>query len=80
MTLNRKTSSKNLLLQKEASPNSPTHLALLDNKAKCDMQDTHVHCHWSSLKTFHVLKMLTTLEDCSFEEILTVITNQVCFV
>lgn len=45
-------------------------------KAKCDdMRDTRVHCHWSPLTTFYVLK----IDNCSFEKILKVITNQVCF-
>lgn len=34
----------------------------------------------SSPKTFYMLKMFVILEDnCSFEEILKAITNQVCF-
>lgn len=76
VSLNWKTSSEIFFLRKEAFSISPTDLVLLYIKAKRDdTWDTHVHCHWSPLKTFYVLK----IDDCSFEKIIKVITNQVCF-
>lgn len=75
-------SSKSLFLQKEHFSISPAHLALPCIKAKSDdIQHIHVHCHLSSLKRVYVLNMFNTLEDdCSFEEILKGIIDQVYFV
>lgn len=76
------TSSKSLFLQKEDFSIPPAYLALLYIKAKRDdTQDIHAPCHLSSLKRVYMLNVINTLEDdCSFEEILKRIRDQICLV